>query len=67
MVRKSSEESCQEVEENWATGRAGKSDYDPECKHEVHHHTEVCAQSWPRFNLPSGLREASLQLSQCYL
>lgn len=45
MVRKSSEESCQEVEEDWATGRAGKGHYDPECKHEMHHHTEVFTQS----------------------
>lgn len=45
MVRKSSEESCQKVEEDWTTGRAGKGHHNSECKHEMHHHTEVfCAK-----------------------
>lgn len=65
MVRKSSEESCQKVKEDWTIGRAGKGHYNPERKHEMHHHTEVfCAKTGHLLNLPSGLTtKAILNLS----
>ena len=41
MVRKSSEKSRQEVEEDGTAGGAGEGHHHSECQHQVHHHPEV--------------------------